>query len=61
MKITIAPSQNQSEESIKMFDVTVEYKDDESVTTQILVKMFFDAAVGAGYSKQSIHKEMNEF
>lgn len=44
-----------------MFDVTVEYKDDESVTTQILVKMFFDAAVGAGYSKQSIHKEMNEF
>ncbi len=61
MKITIAPSKDQSKESIRFYSVTIEYEDDDSITHKNLVEMFFQAAIGAGFNRETIHKEMNEF
>lgn len=60
MKITIAPSQDQTKEEVPLYAITVEDPNDELPIKQV-VDIVFQALQGWGYSSDGVHKAFNDF
>ena len=61
MKITISPTDDQTDERHPYYTVSIEFPNDEGVNADSLVSMFHQAAVAWGFGSDAIYKAMNEF
>lgn len=60
MRITIAPSEDQTHEQHKLFAVTVEHPNDDA-TVAVVLQMVERALVGYGFTIQEILKGMKNY
>ena len=61
MKITIAPSEDQSCQKFPYYSVAIEFPHDDMMTAERMAAMFYQALLGCGYGPEEAKKAMNEF
>jgi len=61
MKITISPTEDQSDQKFPYCSISVEHPHDDSFTAERAVSMFHQALLAFGFSSVMAQKAMNDF
>jgi hypothetical protein len=61
MKITISPSEDQSDQTHPYYSISVEHPPDDSFTADRACEMFYQALLAFGMHPEHAQKAMNDF